>query len=188
MKYQITALSLTILLSSILAADTTVTTQSFSCKPKGGVTIDSFFRAIPPDRIGIEASQQGAKPAVLDRKNGYLSLSYQDQSGNTIGYSAALYTSEKKENRIFLIVARTMHYVAQLPYTDGFWIFEYSTGQCTDETDAMFPWKADGSTIILPQIGTDLVRCEKVGDEKGLRELCTTYLWDVREVKFRKKK
>ena len=188
MKYTIIALLLAALLSSILAADAGKSTQSFSCKPKGGVTIDSLFRAIPPDRIGIEESQQKAKPSMLDRSNGYLSLSYQDRSGNSIEYSSALFTSEKKDNRVFLIVARTMHYVAQLPYTEGFWIFEYSPGKCTDETDAILPWKEDGSLIKLPRIGTDLIRCEKIGDEKGLREECTTYSWDVREAKFKKKK
>ncbi len=98
MKYTIIALSLAVAFSPVLAADARKSTQSFSCKPKGAVTIDALFRAIPPDRIGIEGAQQKAKPAVLDRSNGYLSLTYRDQSGNSIEYSAALFISSQLES------------------------------------------------------------------------------------------
>jgi hypothetical protein len=164
--------------------------QGFPCTITGGVTVDSLFRAIPPGRINIEAGQQKTKPAVLDRKNGYMLLSYKDQSSNTIEYGAALYTGGAKNERTFLMVTLTRGYIAQLPSTEGFWIFEYTPGKCVELTDSLFPFRGAGdcSTIKLPRMGTDLTCCAMKGDDRGLREVCTTYLWDLKNARFVKKK
>jgi hypothetical protein len=129
------------------------------------------------------------KPTVLDRTNGYLNFSYNDQSGNTITYTAALYTGGPKGGRIFLMVTQDIHSIAQIPHTEGFWIFEYSPGACTDMTEAIRPWSNNGGrTVKLPRKGTDLEQCELQGDSNGLKEVCTTYAWNIREAKFIKKK
>jgi hypothetical protein len=81
-----------------------------------------------------------------------------------------------------------MHYIAQFPFTEGFWIYEYSSGTCINRIDDIFPWKNDGSLIKLPRMGTDLIRCVRKGDDAGLKEVCSTFSWDVRMAKFSEKK
>jgi hypothetical protein len=177
-----------VLLSPILYAETPAVKGSFVCRVNGGITVDSLFRAIPPDRIAIDAERQKSRPEELDRANGYLKMSFKDTSGNTITYTAALYTAGQKNSRIFLMVTRDVHYIAQFPFTEGFWIFEYSPGMCAAVTDAILPLGHEGGLIKLPRKGTDLVRCVLIGDTNGMREECTTYAWNLKEAKFIKKK
>ena len=108
--------------------------QKFACKIKGNVTVDSFFKAIPPSQISIKPEYQKQKPAVLDIANGYLSLSYEENEGNSVEYIAALYTAGANNGRNFLMVTRNIHPVAQMPSTEKFWIFEYSAGTCTEQS------------------------------------------------------
>jgi hypothetical protein len=186
MNYFAIALSFCMVLLSIHTAEPQYAATSFDLKISGPVTVDSLFRAIPPDRITIEKAQQKGQYATLDRANGYLALKYKDESGNAIMYAAALYTAGQNR-RTFLMVTRAINYIAQLPYTEKFWIFEFSSGKCYDLTDNMFPWKREGDTITLPRKGTDLVQCIRTADDRGMREDCTTYTWDIRKAQFRKK-
>ena len=188
MKYCAAVLSLLTVLLSMLYAETPEPTRSFACLVTGNATVDSLFQSIPPQQISIEMARQKSRPAVLDRINGYLFLSYHDQSGNTIEYTAALYTAGQNGKRAFLMVARTMHYIAQAPFTEGFWIYEYYPGTCINRTDDIFPWKNDGSLIKLPRKGTDLFRCIREGDDAGIKEVCSTFSWDLRKAKFSEKK
>jgi len=192
MKLLTIFLTFSIMMLSALYAETSSAQQSFTCKIAGSVTVDSIFRAIPPDKISMEPEGQKAKPAVLDRKNGYLSLSYKIQA-QTIDYSAALYTSGNKNERIFLMVTRYVHYVARFPSTEGFWIFEYTPAKCIEQTDAILPSWHDWSIIKLPQKGTDLICCKMEGvktdkGEDALGEVCATFSWDIRKGIFVKKK
>jgi hypothetical protein len=179
-------LTFCILLMSPLYAENSSSKQNFTCKITGGVTVDSLFRAIPADRISLEPEGQKAQPAVLDRKNGYLNISYKAHD-QTIEYAAALYTGGQKNEKIFLLVTRYVGYIASLPSTEGFWIFEYSAGKCIEETDAILSPRHAWSKIKLPRFGTDLVCCEMKGDDRGLRDECTTFIWDMRKAKFIKK-
>ncbi len=179
-------------LSPILYAETPTAKGSFVCKVTDKITVDSLFRAIPSDRIAINAERQKSKPEELDRANGYLRMSYKEPAGdiseNIITYTAALYTGGEKNNRIFLMVARDMHYITQLPFTESLWIFEYTSGSCAVVTDTVMPWSKSGGIIKLPRKGTDLQVCVNKGDDRGLREECTTYAWNLKEARFIKKK
>lgn len=190
MKWYAVVLSICIALSSILYAGPQDAKNNFDWKIAGPVTVDSLFRAIPPDRINIVSARQKMKPNVLDRTNGYLELTYSDQSGNSFTYTAALYTTGQKRKRIFLVVARNVHPIATFPSTDGFWIFEYSSGKCFDMTDIMSPVKmgVGGGLVKLPQKGTDLKYCNMVGANEGMMEVCTMYIWDGMKAQFREKK
>jgi hypothetical protein len=188
MKYCSTVLSLFLILLSMLSAEAKEPIRSFECPLPGNVSVDSLFQSIPPQHIAIDAAQQKSRPAVLDRSNGYLFLSYRDSSGNTIEYTGALFTAGQNGKRTFLMIARTMHYIAQFPFTEGFWIYEYTPGTCINRTDDIFPWKNDGSLIKLPRKGTDVLRCIREGDEKGIKEVCSTFSWDTRTARFRGKK
>ena len=106
----------------------------------------------------MEPEGQKAKPTVLDLANGYVSLSYKIQS-QTIDYTAALYNAGQKNERILLMVTHYVHYVAQFPSTEGLWIFEYTPGNCLEQTNAIMPSWHEWSAIKLPQKGTDLICC-----------------------------
>lgn len=188
MKYKAILLSQVIVMLAINTAEPQKAVSRFNITISGPVTVDSFFKAIPSDRIMIVAAHQKGNYGILDRANGYLSLHYKDDSGNGIEYTAALYTAGQQKKRVFLMVARAINYIAQLPYTEKFWILEYSSGACYDLSDTMFPWKREGDTIKLPQKGTDLVQCVRTGDDRGLRDDCTTYAWDLVKGEFKKKR
>ncbi len=161
----------------------------YSCKVTGGLFVDTLFRAIPPDSIGIDAVQQKSKPAVLDRINGYMKLSYKnDPNGYTYTYTAALYTGGSKNSRIFIIITKDESSMANFPYTAGLWVFEYTAGKCSDQTGVIASWWQGGGLVKLPQNGTDVEICAMKGDDKGLREECATYLWDLKTATFIKKK
>ena len=176
------------LLMPFLSADAGVSKRDCACAVTGGVFVDSLFRAIPADLINIDKARQKARPAALDRPNGFMSVTYRDQSGNDIEYTAALYTGGPKNKRVFLIIAREMHYIAQLPFTEGFWIFEYNSGKCADVTDELRPWTNTGGLVKLPRRGTDISVCANEGDDRGIREVCAVYAWDLAGARFREKK
>jgi len=188
MKHPAFLFALFCLLSTAVHADPQRSKPGFKCDLKGGFTVDSLFRAVPSRMILIEPERQKARPDVLDRNNGYMNIKYRDGSGNSIEYTAALYIGGKAMNRTFIIITRDIHPVAQLPSTEKYWVFEYSSGTCSDQTVAMIPWKSGVSTVRLPRKGTDLEACEMKGGEAGIKEECTVYTWDVGMSRFGRKK
>jgi hypothetical protein len=162
--------------------------QKFACMIKGKVTVESFFKAIPASIISIKPEYQRQKPAVLDIPNGYLSLSYEEHEGNSVEYVAALYTAGANNSRTFLMVTRNVHPIAQMQSTEKFWIFEYSSGTCTEQSSTVLPMKKDWSIVKLPRRGTDLVCCELKGGENGIAEECTTFSWSIKSGTFSVKK
>jgi hypothetical protein len=162
---------------------------SYECKVTGGLFVDTLFRAIPAESIGIDAARQKDKPEILDRINGYMRLSYKNESnGLTYAYTAALYTGGPENNRIFLMITRDESTLANFPYTAGSWVFEYAGGKCLDKTDVIASWWQGGGLVKLPQTGTDVEVCAMKGDDRGLREECTAYIWDLKNAMFIKKK
>jgi hypothetical protein len=184
----ITVMVLCFSLGSGLIAGISTSKQRCACRIPGGITVDSLFSAIQPACIGIKPEFQKAKPSILDRKNGYMCLTYDENPGNTVEYIAALYTAGKKNDRVFLMVTRSVKYIAQLPSTENFWIFEYVNGTCIEKTDSVLPAGKQWSIIRLPQKGTDLECCEMKGTENGIAEECTTYSWDLMKGEFKIKK
>jgi hypothetical protein len=184
MKNSIVIILAIVLFSPVLYSETPSADRSFECRVAGEITVDSLFQALPPARIAIDAAQPTLRQEELDRPNGYLKKSCQDSSGNTITYTAAMYTAGQNNGRIFLMITRDINYIAQFPFTEGFWIFEYSSGRCADVTGTIFPWRNDGSLVKLPRYGTDLQRCARKADAAGLREVCVIYAWNSMDAQF----